>query len=448
MHKILHIDRDEAGYKIIDIALGDEYLITHVNSGFAAFSSMETDVPELVVTDLDLPMMDGFEIMERIRGDERLKRLPIVVLSEEKNVVTEEKAAQYGVVEFIKKPFVPSMLKMTIDRALSTIHRQNRMADELHEVKDKARRDALTDLWNREYASSLIDSMLFSNVAGALFMIDMDNFKAINDTYGHDAGDKTLIMFAETLKSHMRERDVAARIGGDEFIAFVAGPHDRSALATLAGRIIQELSAKLDDFHFETNTSVSLGISIFGIDGTNYEELKKAADAALYNVKQNGKKGYRFACDEKEEDEVRSSSLLNANNIHEILTRHDDEKNKVFSPGLLTLSSIYQYISRQNVISAVPVLFTISSPVENVQPEEKWAKAADVLEEILHDQLRRTDAMARYSRRQFLVITLDTDADGILPLVDRIIETFNAKIEDGSFTISFEIGKRATERIN
>lgn len=443
MTNILHIDRDTSVYKIMDMSLEGDYHIQHTDSGFAAFNLMKASLPDVVITDIDLPMMDGYEIMERMQADPTYAKVPVIVLTEEKNVATEEKCAKFGVVEVIKKPFVPSMLKSSIDRIVETIKNQTRLTSELNEIKDKSHRDALTGLWNKAYACTLIESMLENSIGGALFMIDMDNFKAINDNYGHDAGDQTLVMFADTLKTHMRGRDVAARVGGDEFLYFTPGLHNRHSLAMLAGRIIKELADNLKLFHFDTNTSVSIGISIYGMDGETFEDLYNASDAALYAVKSSGKNSYRFACDEKEDDETRSTTLMRVDTLHEMMVRKDDDKTHVYSPGLAVLTGIYQYIARQEFTKAVQILFTLTPKGGIVTDDDGCEQAAETLENLLREQLRRSDAMARYSKRQFLVLTLDANVEGILPLIERVVDMYGQTPAGETTEITYEIGSKS-----
>ena len=99
--------------------------------------------------------------------------------------------------------------------------------------------------------------MIEQGVQGALFMIDMDNFKAINDNYGHIAGDTTLKMFADTLREHSSEGDVLCRIGGDELMVFIRDAVSKSLLGNHAADIISDLCYKLEQCKFETNSSVS-----------------------------------------------------------------------------------------------------------------------------------------------------------------------------------------------
>ncbi len=133
-------------------------------------------------------------------------------------------------VDFIVKPFVPEVMLSRVSRALELEDLRRELSDKLEQktkevtdIKAKSCQDALTGLWNRSHTEEVVNELLSSGESGALMMIDMDNFKAINDTYGHIAGDQVLKMFAETLREFSDEGDVLCRIGGDEFVVFLKG---------------------------------------------------------------------------------------------------------------------------------------------------------------------------------------------------------------------------------
>ena len=122
----------------------------------------------------------------------------------------------------------------------------------------------------------------------ALFFLDLDNFKLVNDTYGHGAGDRVLRMVADILKKNIREKDYAARIGGDEFVVFLSGIPSAAAAADCAQRICGELSAIRMEYT-KVQLSGSIGVSVAPEDGTDYESLVKNADRKVYRAKSRGK---------------------------------------------------------------------------------------------------------------------------------------------------------------
>ena len=154
-------------------------------------------------------------------------------------------------------------------------------------LKREVMEDSLTGILNRKGAISHIEKHLASSQAGAMLLMDIDNFKQLNDTYGHQVGDQVLILLARIMQKYSRKGDVAARIGGDEFILFLPGFTQEELLKKRADdicRAFQIAGASYD----KVALSVSIGIAI-SHEGSNFDQLFKQADDLLYSVKKRGK---------------------------------------------------------------------------------------------------------------------------------------------------------------
>ena len=161
----------------------------------------------------------------------------------------------------------------------------------------EAERDPLTQLYNKMTTRSLIEECFEKNPSAqhALIIIDIDNFKTINDTRGHAVGDQILLAFANELSRNFRESDILGRAGGDEFVLLIK---NIQSIALVCDKLQQLTSAFKKygiDNGFPGRLSTSIGVAIFGKDGSTYEELFKRADAALYEAKRNGKDQYKFS---------------------------------------------------------------------------------------------------------------------------------------------------------
>lgn len=157
-------------------------------------------------------------------------------------------------------------------------------------LKEEALRDQLTGMYNRKGASELIVKKLEHNKNGALFMLDLDKFKAINDTFGHPEGDKLLITMSGRINDFFRENDVICRLGGDEFLIFVSGLNDVQIISARA----KELNNRLTETYIDKNGSeitvtASIGIAITPNDATDLANLYECADKALYSAKEAGR---------------------------------------------------------------------------------------------------------------------------------------------------------------
>ena len=169
-----------------------------------------------------------------------------------------------------------------------------------------ATHDVLTKLPNRLYFHQKLTDALHRSIRnrteGALFFIDLDNFKTINDTLGHEAGDRVLIEAAERLTSLLRESDIVARFGGDEFLLLVEPVKNEEALMYLARRIIEAFNEPFVIEGIPYHVGTSIGIALFPKDGRDVETLLKNADNAMYRAKKEGKHGFRFYTDAIDDD--------------------------------------------------------------------------------------------------------------------------------------------------
>lgn len=159
---------------------------------------------------------------------------------------------------------------------------------------DEAKKDPLTKLFNKTHSRELIEDYLKQQryKRGAMFIIDVDNFKTINDTMGHLFGDETLSQFSKILQFNFRASDIVGRIGGDEFIAFMKDVRDMEAIRNKAELVCSAVNSMCRSVVSGVCTSSSIGISIYPEHGMDYEELFRKADMALYKTKRAGKNGY------------------------------------------------------------------------------------------------------------------------------------------------------------
>ncbi|MEE4165525.1 MAG: EAL domain-containing protein, partial [Desulfocapsaceae bacterium] len=198
----------------------------------------------------------------------------------------------------------------------------------------QANYDQLTGLHNRHYIQSYMHSA-FNRAERhgkklALLFMDLDNFKDINDTLGHDTGDEVLKQTAQRLSSLLRETDTAARTGGDEFTIFLENLDKTRYAGIVAQKIIRNLQQPIMLEGRELYTSVSIGISIFPDDGMSHERLMQCADLAMYQAKKDGRNTYRYFSDEMRR--VSEEQMLISNQLRYALSR--DEFSLVFQPKI------------------------------------------------------------------------------------------------------------------
>jgi len=165
-----------------------------------------------------------------------------------------------------------------------------------------AEHDTLTQLPNRNYVSmyfqARIDKLLSTRNSGALIFIDLDNFKDVNDSLGHDAGDQLLVKISNRIKQISTTKDSVARLGGDEFIVLIESTDNERSIENIAGEIINIVSNPVQIQGREIQVTPSIGIARFPNDGTHIQELMRHADLAMYHAKDEGRNNFAFFCND------------------------------------------------------------------------------------------------------------------------------------------------------
>lgn len=447
MKHILIVDDNKMNLVSAKNALADDYKVTAVTSGMQALKFLENNQPDLILLDINMPEMDGFEVMNKISAREEWSNIPIVFLTADSESETESRCLEAGAMDFIAKPFVPVVMCSRIARILeleelrkSLANRLDQKMREVSDIKSKSLQDALTGLWNRTYTEEKVEEMIQRGVTGALFMMDMDNFKAINDNYGHIAGDHVLKLFADTLRKYSYEEDIICRIGGDEFMAFVVGENSKTVLGNHAENIINDVCKNIEACKFDTNTSVSVGIAQYPGDGTDFKSLYNAADKALYYVKQNGKNSYHFYSDQSATENARAGKKVDLSYLRDIMKRTDPGKGS-YMLDFENFHHVYNFIRRiveRSNHDVQTLLFTLNSDVPESHDPNESEKAMELLECAIFKSLRRVDVSTRYSSRQLIVILFDASEGNGVPVAERILNCYR-DLYGGPLTFEYDI---------
>lgn len=447
MKHILIVDDNKMNLVSAKNALAEDYKVTAVTSGIQALKFLENNLPDLILLDINMPEMDGFEVMDKISAREEWSNIPIVFLTADTESETESRCLEAGAMDFIAKPFVPVVMCSRIARILELEELRKSLANsldqkmrEVSDIKSKSLQDALTGLWNRTYTEEKVEELIQRGVTGALFMMDMDNFKAINDNYGHIAGDHVLKLFADTLRKYSYEEDIICRIGGDEFMAFVVGENSKTVLGNHAENIINDVCKNIEACKFDTNTSVSVGIAQYPGDGTDFKSLYNAADKALYYVKQNGKNSYHFYSDQSATENARAGKKVDLSYLRDIMKRTDPGKGS-YMLDFENFHHVYNFIRRiveRSNHDVQTLLFTLNSDVPESHDPNESEKAMDLLECAIFKSLRRVDVSTRYSSRQLIVILFDASEGNGAPVAERILNCYRS-LYDGPLDFEYDI---------
>ncbi|MFI4962332.1 MAG: GTP cyclohydrolase IIa [Legionellales bacterium] len=339
---ILIAEDNQAQLKLLQLQLLNAgFQVSTATNGREALDFMHKMVPDAVISDVLMPQLDGYKLCVEIRSNPDWAHIPVILQSsnyqEPEDIELAEKVAadaflirqadaselislliSYMRKEATVKKLTPtnSLKEAHANRVIHQLERQmirnqglsediNNMIKDHIELQYKASLDPLTGLPNRtillERISLAISSIQPQEKIGIIF-IDLDNFKSVNDTFGHFVGDALLNHVATRLKKVVARNDnIVARMGGDEFVAMVANQKDPSEVLQYATKILDNLSMPFKLEKHSLSMSCSLGISIYPDDGISSELLLKRADAAMYQSKTLGKNTLTFYSDSTNE---------------------------------------------------------------------------------------------------------------------------------------------------
>ena len=293
---ILIIDDVEDNLEILDDLLTfDGHNVQTVRSGEAALQRVRESRPDLILLDILMPEMDGFEVCTLLKADERTKDIPVVFVSSMANIEYKVKGFKVGGVDYINKPFHHAEILVRINTHITMLRLRKHLEEQNAELERLANTDYLTNLYNRrrffQAAQDEFAGAIRSRNPISITLMDLDHFKRINDTHGHLTGDQVLIHSAKLIRSHCRVSDVAARYGGEEFI--ILHPSiDRQNAFQVAERIRK--AVEVTPFPFEgdeIDVTLSAGVvdTKAGRDFKRIDDILGLADKALYRAKDAGR---------------------------------------------------------------------------------------------------------------------------------------------------------------
>jgi len=288
-NNLLIVDDENANLKVLTHILGSEYTIYTATNGVNAIQKAKELRPDLILLDILMPEMDGYETLSTIKRTEEIHNIPIIFITGLDSVEDEEKGLSLEAADYITKPFSAPIVKLRV-------RNQIQIVNQLRTIERLSMIDQLTNIPNRrsfdirlnvEWKQSIREKMPIS-----LLMMDLDEFKSLNDTYGHQQGDLVLKKVADVLNTALRRpADFTARWGGEEFIVLLPNTRLEGALE-VAEKIrgdVEKTPIVFPDGK-EINITISIGVASDAPDKTSsMDALISNSDKALYLAKEAGR---------------------------------------------------------------------------------------------------------------------------------------------------------------
>jgi diguanylate cyclase (GGDEF)-like protein len=294
--RILIVDDFEDNLEILgDLLTFDGFAVDIARSGEAALKQVQEGHPDLILLDILMPGMDGFEVCNRLKAEESTRDIPVIFVSSMTDIDSKVMGFKVGGVDYINKPFQHAEILARLNTHITLLRLRQRLEEQNAKLERLANTDYLTDLYNRRYFFQAAEEKFISATSNgnpiSITMIDLDHFKQVNDTFGHLIGDRVLVHIAQLIRKHCREADVTARYGGEEFI--ILHPSIDCQTANLVAEEIRKQVEITPFLHEGKEIYMTLSAGVVDTqscgDCPRIDDLIALADTALYQAKNTGR---------------------------------------------------------------------------------------------------------------------------------------------------------------
>jgi two-component system cell cycle response regulator len=301
LSKILLVEDNEKDARLIkEHFAGESYQMETVSNGEAALDLVKKEVFDLVLLDVMLPGVDGFEVCRQIKSLHQTQDLQVVLITCLPDLENRIKGVEQGTDDYLIKPINGRELKARVKVLLKKKQYIDKLRNNYERALGLAIYDGLTGLYNQTYFKNFLElevkRAMRQRYSLGLMIMDIDDFKIINDRFGHLTGDLIIKNLAQLIKQNIREVDLSARYGGDEFVVVLPYTDQTETV-----KIIERLQLAVDQYRQSEEIlldqkplTLSFGIALFSGQDTTMEELIRRADQALYRSKQEGKNRFNF----------------------------------------------------------------------------------------------------------------------------------------------------------
>jgi two-component system cell cycle response regulator len=293
--RILMVDDRPASYERVTGVLAAEHTVEiETNPNQALLRAAEANC-DLLIISLAIEGFDGLRLCSQMRSLDRTRNVPILAITDGKDNARMARGLEIGVNDYLMRPIDKNELLARVRTQIRKKRYAERLRENVQQSIEMAITDALTGLYNRYYMESHLTALVEQSATRGkvltVLMLDIDYFKAINDSHGHDAGDDVLRQLAARVRKSIRGIDLACRYGGEEFV--IVMPETDMAVATIvAERLRRRIAAEpfmIQQGTRPIETTISIGIATLDAAGDNVAKILKRADQALYRAKRDGR---------------------------------------------------------------------------------------------------------------------------------------------------------------
>ena len=286
---ILIVDDDKSNLMALSHILQKEYAVRIAPDGASAVRIAEKYMPDLILLDIVMPDMDGYQVLAALQKSEKTAHIPVIYITGLNNNDDERRGLISGAADYISKPFDEMIVTLRVQH-------QIRIINQLRTIEHLSLMDQLTEIPNRRNFDQRLEAewgrAMRESTPISLLMLDVDHFKRYNDTYGHQQGDKALCAVAGVLTQTLkRKSDFSARWGGEEFAVLLPNT-DSSGGLRIGSQICENMAAAAirRDSGEDTALTVSIGVHTHRpTPGCSVDEFLSRADRALYTAKKSGR---------------------------------------------------------------------------------------------------------------------------------------------------------------
>ena len=295
MAKILLIDDSRLIAHVAKTILtkqGHEVILAQ--DGLAGLAAAKSQQPDIILLDLIMPIMDGYEVCEKLKQEDSTNEIPVIMLTSKAEPADKVKGLEMGALDYVTKPFDEGELVARVNIHLRLKELYEAVQDKNQQLQELANRDGLTGLYNHRYfheqlSKDFLRAKRYHEPLSCI-LFDIDYFKKFNDTYGHQTGDVVLSTLGRVIEDSIRDSDFAARYGGEEF-AVILYHTDGPAAVYVAERLRRMVEEReIQDKDKALHISISVGVATFPHEEIrDSKKMIECADKALYKAKENGR---------------------------------------------------------------------------------------------------------------------------------------------------------------